>query len=614
MDDRIIKKMLRGTMVVMVVTVLSTMLGMVVDGIVTSRFLGQEYMSAYGLANPIFNLLVAINGVLAAGIQVLCAKHIGTGEIERAKQVHTISVVVAFVIAVVLALVLFFGADGIGYLLGAKGKDAGLLPEVAGYLRGISIGVPGLMIAFVISSFMQIDSDRTRTIIAVVVMTVVNVTGDLLVAFVFHGGLFEMGLATTISYYVALIIGLTHYLKKDNVLTFYFHGLRIKDALQMIRYGAPSGVVNLCITMRNIVMNRLLLLVATSVAVAAYSIQNTITAATNSVATGLGMAVLLVAGIIAGEEDRESAVKLIRVMMRLGFIIAVIEGLICFFMAEPLAAIFAGNDSRLLDEAAYCVKIYAFGFIGNVLNSQMENYVQGLGRVALANLFVVLDTFVYSVVVAWTLGWGFSLPIGFIWAAWAIGEFMVMLTIYIMAWKREGHMPRSFADYNFFPKGFGVDEADTYSFTVYEMQELIDRSIVAEEFCLEHGTDPEMARRLHLCIEEFGSNIIKHGFTADDKKHSIDVRISKKGEKYVIRIRDDCKPFNPEQMYEMRNPDDPTQNIGISIVFGIASSIQYVNTMDLNNLVVEIGGQKHERKLRERMKERKLQRKQKKVR
>ena len=75
-------------------------------------------------------------------------------------------------------------------------------------------------------------------------MTVVNITGDFLVALVFHGGLYEMALATTVSYYVALIIALTHYAKKDNVLTFTFKGLRIRDAFQVMKLGAPSGVVS----------------------------------------------------------------------------------------------------------------------------------------------------------------------------------------------------------------------------------------------------------------------------------------------------------------------------------------------------------------------------------
>ena len=587
MDDRIIRKMLRGTMFVMVVTVLSTMLGMLVDGIVIGRMLGQTYMSAYGLANPVFNLLIAVNGILAAGIQVRCTHYIGSGKFERAKQVHTVSFIVAAIISIIFLLIFVFGAEGVAMLLGAKGKNAALLPEVAGYLRGLGFGVPALMLAFIINSFMQIDSDRTRTIIAVVTMTVVNITGDFLVALVFHGTLFEMAFVTTISYYVALIIALTHYLKKNNVLTFFFRGLRIRDVWDVIRYGAPSGVVSFSVMMRNIVMNRLLLLVATSVAVAAFSIQNTLTAATNAISTGLGMAVLLVAGIIAGEKDRVSAANLVRIMTILGFIIALLEALFCFFFAETLASIFAADDPRLLDEATYCVKIYSFGYIGNVLNSMMENYAQGMGRVKLANTLVVLDTFIYCVSIAWILGWGFSLPIGFIWASWAIGEVMVLITTVIMAWKRNGHIPQRAADFTFLPEPFGVEPENSVEFTIYTTDDMHACGMAVEEFCESHGAEDSLAKKIHLCIEEFSGNVIKYGFT-DGKKHSIDVRVIWHDDGFTIRMRDDCKAFDPTQWYEIHHPEDVTKNIGIRMVMGLAKDVQYVNTMSLNNLVIEV--------------------------
>ena len=587
MDNRIIKKMLRGTMIVMVVTVLSTMLGMLVDGIVIGRYLGQSYMSAYGLANPIFNLLIAINGVLAAGIQVLCSKYIGSADFTKAKQVHTISFITAGVIAVVLLLVMFFGGDQIAMLLGATGKDAYLRPEAADYIKSLGLGVPALMLAFITNSFMQIDSDQKRTIVAVVVMTVANITGDFINALVIHGGLFEMGMATTISYYIALFIALTHYLKKDNVLTFKFKGLKIKDALQVMKLGAPSGVVNLCITLRNIVMNRLLLLVATPLAVAAFSIQNTLTAATGAISTGLGMAVLLVSGIVAGEKDRSSAINLIKIMNKWGLFIALCEMAVCLIFATPLAGIFAGSDRALLEESAYCVRIYAFGFVGNVLNSMMENYVQGMGRVALANLLVVLDTFVYSVIVAWVLGFGFSLPLGYIWAAWAIGEGMVLLTTFFLAWKKQGHFPRRAADYSFFPKGF-TEPKDSIDRTVYRFEELADMGMAVEKFCLKHGSGDKLAKKIHLCLEEMGANIINHGFS-DGKEHSIDVRVIRTDAGFMIRMRDDCKSFDPKKWYEIHNPVDITRNIGIRLVFAIAKDVQYVNTMQLNNLVIELG-------------------------
>ena len=574
-------------MIVMVVTVLSTMLGMLVDGIVISRYLGHAYMSAYGVANPIFNLLIAINGVLAAGIQVLCAKHIGSGEFDRAKQVHTISFIMAGVIAVILLVVMFFGADWIAALLGARGKDASLLPEASDYLRGLGLGVPALMLAFITNSFMQIDSDQKRTIVAVAVMTVVNIGGDFFNAFVLHGGLFEMGLATSVSYYVALFIALTHYLKKNNVLTFTFHGLRLKDALRVIKLGAPSGVMNLCITLRNVVMNRLLLLVATQMAVAAFSIQNTLTAATGAISTGLGMAVLLVSGIVAGEQDRPSAVNLIRIMNRLGLFIALCEMAVCLIFAGPLSAIFAGNDQTLLQETTYCVRIYAFGFVGNVLNSMTENYLQGMGRVGMANLVVFLDTFFYCILVAWVLGFGFRLPLGYIWASWAIGEAMVLLTVFFMAWKKSGRFPRHAVDYSFFPENFGVDSADSIEKTVYRMEDLAEMGMAVERFCDEHGSGDKLAKKIHLCLEEMGANIIRHGFS-DGKDHSIDIRVLRQKDGFTIRMRDDCKAFDPKTWHEIHHPDDVTRNIGIRLVMGIAKDVQYVNTMQLNNLVIEL--------------------------
>lgn len=587
MDDRIVKKMLKGTMLVMVVTVLSTMLGMLVDGIVIGRFLGKTYMSAYGLANPVFNLLVAINGVLAAGIQVLCAKYIGLGEFDRAKQVHTISFLMALVISVTIGALMFFGSDQIAIWLGATGKNAALLPEASGYLRGLAIGVPGLMIAFVICSFMQIDSDQVRVVIGVVVMTSVNIAGDFFVAFVTHGGLFQMGLATSVGYYVAVLVALSHYFRKNNVLTFTFHGLRIRDAIRVLKLGAPSGVVNLFITMRNVVMNRLLLLIATSVAVASLSIQNTLAAATGAISTGLGMAVLLVSGIVAGEEDRASSINLVRLMYRFGLVIGLAEVAVCFFFARPLAGIFAGGDQELLDAATFCVRMYSFGFIGNVMNSMTENYVQGLGRVTFANVIIILDTFFYCTLLAWILGFGFSLPLAYVWASWAIGEFMVMITTYIIAWKKSGHLPHRADDFAFFPKDFGVEPEDSIEFTAYDLQGLIEDGMKIETFCLERGASDPLAKKIHLCIEEMGANIIQYGFN-DEKKHSIDIRVVKKEDEFWIRMRDDCKAFDPKSWYSIHKPVDITKNIGIRMVMKMAKDFQYVNTMQLNNLLIKV--------------------------
>ncbi|WP_371263041.1 hypothetical protein [Selenomonas ruminantium] len=60
----------------------------------------------------------------------------------------------------------------------------------------------------------------------------------------------------------------------------------------------------------------------------------------------------------------------------------------------------------------------------------------------------------------------------------------------------------------------------------------------------------EKARVLAHCIEELGVNIIRHGFN-DGKPHAIDVRILAKEKEIILRIRDDCRPFNPVNYYRI---------------------------------------------------------------
>ena len=111
--------------------------------------------------------------------------------------------------------------------------------------------------------------------------------------------------------------------------------------------------------------------------------------------------------------------------------------------------------------------------------------------------------------------------------------------------------------------------------------------LAVEKFCEEHGSGSSLAKKIHLCLEEMGANIIRHGFD-DGKEHSVDVRVIKKDDCFTIRMRDDCRAFDPKNWYEIHNPVDITKNIGIRLVMRMAKDVQYVNTMQLNNLIIEI--------------------------
>ena len=90
-------------------------------------------------------------------------------------------------------------------------------------------------------------------------------------------------------------------------------------------------------------------------------------------------------------------------------------------------------------------------------------------------------------------------------------------------------------------------------------------------------------------MEEMATNIVQHGFAKDRKKHSADVRVVHKDGDVILRIKDDCVPFDPSDRQRMADAEDKTKNIGIRMVFRMASEVRYQNILGLNVLTVRIG-------------------------
>ena len=74
----------------------------------------------------------------------------------------------------------------------------------------------------------------------------------------------------------------------------------------------------------------------------------------------------------------------------------------------------------------------------------------------------------------------------------------------------------------------------------------------------------------------------------DHKRHSIDIRVVHKDDDVILRIRDDCVPFNPRERKALTDPHDILKNAGIRIVYQIAKSVEYQNLLGLNVLTIRI--------------------------
>ena len=94
------------------------------------------------------------------------------------------------------------------------------------------------------------------------------------------------------------------------------------------------------------------------------------------------------------------------------------------------------------------------------------------------------------------------------------------------------------------------------------------------------------AKTFGLVTEELAIVIGKHGFN-DGKPHNINARLLAKGDELIIRMRDDCEPFNLTEYYQIVH-EDIEQGVGMSIIMKLSKDVQYTNTLGTNNLIVRI--------------------------
>lgn len=586
-NGQIISKLFRNSVISIIAAAIATMIGVVVDGIIIGRCLGEDSMAAYGLVTPIINLATAFSGILATGSQVVCAQHLGAGKADKARRAFSMCIVITVIVSAVMMISFGFFRSSICVLLGARGNSAHLIPLASDYLLGLIFAFPSLLLLFEFNSLMRLDGDPNRVIVAVVVMTLLDIAGDLLNALVIHGGMLGMGLATSFSYFVALVIMLLHFTKKDIIFKFSFKGLNRKDLSDILSTGSSSAMGSVSAMLRNTVINIILVgTVLSSTAVAAFGILNTVFNFTSSTMIGVGLTTAMIAGMVLGEQDRSAAEQLVKTSVKTAIVVGAVLTVLLFVFADLIAGIFGSSDgAKMVELAARGLRFYSLSIILYGINIVFVNYTQGMRRMVMTNIFCFLQGFVYMVIPALALAG--ILQADAVWICFLIGETLTLVTIIVCAAVKKRGVPIRMADYLFLKEPFGVDDENLFEASITEKSEIIPASKAVQDFCNNKNSSRKIATLMSLFVEELSNNIVEFGF-ADGKKHSIDIRVMKLDDGWILRFRDNCKQFDPTEWIKLHETDDPTANIGIRMVCGMAKKVDYLNTMELNNLTIQL--------------------------
>lgn len=573
-------------LVTQILSAMTVMICMLVDSIMIGRFLGVDSMTAYGLATPVLLVFAAFGSMLSAGIQVMCGKTMGSGDMKATNGCFSVSVFLAAAVSFIgLAVVLIFNSP-ICTMLGAGSPtpDNNVFFLTHDYITGFIIGAPAFIFAQIMVPYMQISGSRIRLVVAVIAMTVSDVLFDILNVFVVKGGTFGMGLASSLSYYIAFFIGVAYFFKKKCIFKFRAALIKVKTCFELIKYGIPTVINQISLVLLVFVLNKVLLEVGQNLAVASYSVISTVGNICYCFGSGIATVALLLSSMFYSDEEKSALRSLVKIMTFYAVVLDIAVTLIVLIAAPFLVGLFLTNPDAK-DMAVLGLRLFSLSLLPCSLNTTFKNYYQGVNRTGFTQLISVMQNFAFTAIFAFVLS-RFAGTTG-VWLAYLCGETLTFIVISVVVWKNFKKVSFSPDAYSLLPADFGAKDEDYIEMTVKTASEAVNASQKAADFCLNHGESDRDSRLIALCIEEMANNIVEHGFTKDQKDdHSIDIRLIFKNGKRFIRIRDNCVNFDPIAYMDLHKTDDPTVHIGIRLVMKMVKDANYVCSLGLNNLTL----------------------------
>ncbi len=560
-----------------------------VNGIVSSffatNFAGIAAMSAVGLFSPLQMFTAAVSLLLSGGSVFLCGRYLGENEQDRLQNVFSLNTVITLLASGLITAV--FLILGLFDLTGFFCEDPAVRPLFNRYLLGQSIGVFPLLAGNQLSAFLAIDNRADRSMKASLLYIGGNLVLNYIFLKVFYWETFGLALASSLGLWVFFLVQAEYFFSGKSGLSFLVKKLHWSEASAIFKIGFPGAAVNAYLTLRAFLLNRMIAACAGTAGISAYAAANNLLAFAWALPWGMLAVSRLMISVSIGEEDRQTLTDVMRVMFRRFLPLMCAVCIMIIACAEPMTRIFYRDPA----EPVFMMTVWGLRLLPlcmplSIICMHFVCYGQASGKQGLVNLLSLLDGVVcvaaFSALLIRTIGMN-----GVYLASFGNGV-VTTLVIIGYAWLKKKHFPRRMDELMVIPDDFGVPASERLDLSVKSMDEVVRVAERVQNFCLERGIDKRRAFLAGLSMEEMAGNIVDHGFAADHKNHSVDVRVVHKNEDVILRIKDDCIPFDPNGRRQIVKGDEITKNIGIRMVFRIARDVQYQNILGMNVLTIRV--------------------------
>ena len=345
-----------------ILSLLMSYMGAIVDGIVISRFLGDDAMAAFELVAPLTLIGSMLGLVFSTGLLAACSKCLGSGKVKEAESYFTVTIMAMIPVALIWALSVWLLAKPVVALLGASGESAYLAGEAAGYLCGLA---PSLFLTIFIpmqNNIMFLEGKGKFCIISMVCQLSLNIAGDFYNALYLHWGLFGMGLSTSLSNAVGFGVMLFGKWVVKGGIRFSNKDLGFGKLITVLNTGVSSALDDFYLSVQTWLVNNVLLMVASGASVAAFGIINTLNNLFLPFVLGVTVTGMTMASLSYGERDKGAMCKIFGITLKRSVLFGFLITAVVMVIAPLLVLPFKSSSDPSFGTTVHALRIFVWMF------------------------------------------------------------------------------------------------------------------------------------------------------------------------------------------------------------------------------------------------------------
>ncbi|MBQ9605713.1 MAG: hypothetical protein IJV16_00860 [Lachnospiraceae bacterium] len=350
-----------------------------VDSLCISRSLGEEALSAMGIASLfyyVYNIIAALFGI---GIGVSVAKETGLGEGEASGRIFTKGFLLMSILSVVLSAVVLCFREPVMLFLRATPENISFVRE---YMMVLMIG--GVFYVWNIAGtfILTDDQDPKLAMAGAGTACIVNIIVDIIGLPVLGWGIWVAAFGTVFGMFCGCIVFQMHFRKNKSLARFDFSPAEPTDPsiFQLIRPGASQGILYGAIVIQKLIQNFILVSQGGTGGLGDAAVIENLELIILILIVGTSETVMPIAAAYTGERNRCGAHMVRRSAIVFGYLVLLPVFVILILFPNCFIRLFVEDNAYMLRTLPDAVRISMVAFLFSLFSQIQQRYYSSIGE------------------------------------------------------------------------------------------------------------------------------------------------------------------------------------------------------------------------------------------